>query len=391
MPVTVLSTPRIDGAVGAGAEGVEGTGSLGTLGAFTFGRAGGGGTGGFGTTGTGTGSGGGGGSLGTVGSPELVAVPDQTAKSAVTASVSPTAFVFHRRCPDRIWCDNRFRARRGSLEIATVTQTARTDYYEVLGVPRTADEEAIKHAFRALARELHPDVSTDPDAEEKFREASEAYGVLSKPATKLMYDRFGFRGRGNGWFGPPGRGSSGTFPEDLLERVFHPGRRRRGEAVAEIQLDSYEAERGLTRTVEFTARETCAACGGDGGAPGALRSTCPACGGSGRRTERSNLDEARLLQIETCAHCSGRGQLVSDPCGRCEGSGRTQVARKSSSGFLPACRTATGSSWTAAPGAAFFAVVRIRRFRHDSLLIRGAALLGFAAAAAFLVYLLFFA
>jgi DnaJ domain/DnaJ central domain len=368
---------------------VEGTVGLGTLGAGTFGRAGGGGTG---SLGTGTGTGGGGGSLGTVGSPELAAAPDQQAKNAVQASVSPTAFVLHRRCPDRIWCDNRFRARRVSLEIATLMQTARTDYYEVLGLPRTADEEAIKRAFRALARELHPDVSTNPDAEEKFREASEAYGVLSKPATRLLYDRFGFRGRGNGWFGPPGRGSSGTFPEDLLEWVFHPGRHRRGEAVAEVQLDPYEAERGLTRTVEFTARETCTACGGDGGAPGALRSICPACGGSGRRTERSNLDEARLLQIETCAHCSGKGQLVSEPCERCKGSGRIQVARKAElkipAGVQDGERLELDGG---TPGAAFLAVVRIRRFRHDSLLIRGAALLGFAAAAAFLVYLLFFA
>jgi len=271
-------------------------------------------------------------------------------------------------------------------------QTARTDYYEVLGVPRTADEEAIKRAFRALARELHPDVSTVPDAEEKFREASEAYGVLSKPATKLLYDHFGFRGRGNGWFGPPGRGPAGSFSEDLLERFFHPGRHRRGEAVAEVQLDPYEAERGLTRTVEFTARETCAACGGDGGAPGAVRSTCPACGGSGRRTETSNLDEARLLQIETCAHCSGRGRLVSEPCGRCKGSGWIQVARRAElkipAGVQDGERLELDGG---APGADFFAVVRIRRFRHDSLLIRGAALLGFAAAAAFLVYLLFFA
>jgi len=271
-------------------------------------------------------------------------------------------------------------------------QTARTDYYEVLGVPRTADEDAIKRAFRARARELHPDVSTDPDAEEKFREASEAYGVLSKPATKLLYDHFGFRGRGNGWFGSPGRGSSGTFPEDLLGRFFHPGRRRRGEAVAEVQLDPYEAEHGLTRKIEFAVRETCTACGGDGGAPGALRSTCPACGGSGRRTETSNLDEARLLQIEPCAHCSGRGRLVSEPCGRCKGSGWIQVVRrvelKIPAGVQDGERLELDGG---APDADFFAVVRIRRFRHDSPLIRGAALLGFAAAAAFLVYLLFVA
>ncbi len=123
-----------------------------------------------------------------------------------------------------------------------------------------------------------------------------------------------------------------------------------------------------------------------------MRSTCPACGGSGRRTETSNLDEARLLQIETCAHCSGRGRLVSEPCGRCKGSGWIQVARRAElkipAGVQDGERLELDGG---APGAALFAVVRIRRFRHDSLLIRGAALLGFAAAAAFLVYLLFFA
>jgi molecular chaperone DnaJ len=271
-------------------------------------------------------------------------------------------------------------------------QTARTDYYEILGVPRTADDETIKRAFRAIARELHPDVSADPAAEEKFREASEAYAVLSKPATKLLYDRFGFRGRGNGWFGPPGRGTSGVFPEDLLERVFHPHRHRRGEAVAEVELDPYDAERGTRRTVDFTARVQCPDCGGDGAAPGALRSTCPVCGGTGRRKEETTLDEARLLQIETCPRCSGRGQLASEPCRRCEGAGRIQVERsvelKIPAGVEDGERLELGGG---APDAALFAVVRIRRFRHDSLLVRTAALLGLAVAAGFLVYLLFFA
>jgi molecular chaperone DnaJ len=268
-------------------------------------------------------------------------------------------------------------------------QTAKTDYYEVLGVERTADDETIKRAFRAVARELHPDVSKDPDAERKFRDASEAYAVLSKPAAKLLYDRFGFRGRGNGWFGPPGRGSSGTFSEDLLERVFHPGRRRRGEAVAEVELDPYEAARGGTRTVEFEAPKTCPACAGDGAAPGALRTRCPACGGSGRRKQESTLEEARLLQIETCPHCRGRGQLVSEPCNGCGGSGRVRVERAAEleipAGVEDGARLELGGG---EPGAALYAVVRIRRFRHDSGLVRGAALLGLAAAVAFLVVLL---
>jgi molecular chaperone DnaJ len=267
-------------------------------------------------------------------------------------------------------------------------QTAKTDYYEVLGVPRTADEETIKRAFRALARELHPDVSVDPDAEEKFREASEAYGVLSKPATKLLYDRFGFRGRGNGWFGPPGRGV-GSFPEDLLDRVFHAGRRRRGQAVAEVEVDPYEAERGATRTVEYTASEACPACNGDGAAAGALRTTCPACRGTGRLTERSNLDEAQLLQIETCPHCSGRGELVSEACRRCEGRGRLSVERKAELKIPTGTEDGERLELNAGQGGeALFAVVRVRRFRHDSALVRAAALLALAVAIGFLVLLL---
>lgn len=381
VPVTVWTAPRT---LGVGTDGTVGVGTLGVFG--TLGGGGGGGTGSFGTVGTvivGTVTV----TVGRVGTPELNAVPDHAPRKPAHASAIQPTF-FHSRCPDRICCDNRSGPEKVSLTSARRMQTAKTDYYEVLGVAPSADDEEIKRAFRSLARELHPDVSTDPDAEEKFREASEAYGVLSKPATRLLYDRFGFRGRGNGWFGPPGRGASGHFPEDLLDRVFHAGRRRREEAVAEIQLDPYEAERGVTRTVDYVTSETCDACGGDGAAPGALRATCPACDGTGRRTERANLEEARLLQIETCPHCRGRGELLSEMCPRCYGAGDLEVERRTEVKVRAGVENGERVELEGgSPDRVPYAVVTIRRFRHDSALVRGLALVGFLAAAAFFVLL----
>ena len=131
---------------------------------------------------------------------------------------------------------------------ATVTR----DYYEILGVERDADGETIKRAFRARARALHPDVSDDPDAAEKFGELSEAYGVLSKPPSRLLYDRFGYRGRGNGWFVPHGARAAGAFV------------RRQKPPVGEVLVDELEAQRGVRRKVRWERRERCPECDGAG-------------------------------------------------------------------------------------------------------------------------------
>src|SRR5690349_65034 len=130
------------------------------------------------------------------------------------------------------------------------------DYYEVLGVDRVADDETIKRAFRTRARALHPDVSDDPAAATKFRELSEAYAVLSKHSTRLLYDRFGYRGRGNGWFSPGGARAAGDFL------------RGRSPAIAEVLVDEYEAHRGVKRQIHWSQPEPCDACEGEGTAPG---------------------------------------------------------------------------------------------------------------------------
>lgn len=148
----------------------------------------------------------------------------------------------------------------------------------MLGVPRTADDESIRKAYRALARELHPDVSDEPYAEERFSELTAAYGVLSKPSARFLYDRFGYRGRGGG-LGP----------------------RRDSRVVAEVELDPLEADRGTRREVRLAAEEECDLCRGTGAVPGTKSRACDTCGGKGRMRISAGLSVGRWLQVEICA------------------------------------------------------------------------------------------
>src|SRR6266550_1882648 len=165
--------------------------------------------------------------------------------------------------------------------------TTDRDYYELLGVGRDASETEIKRAFRRLARELHPDVSEAPDADERFREVVEAYEVLSKSETRELYDRYGHAGLRSGGF-EPGHFDFGSlsdlfsafFGEDLLGG--RASRSRGADLVAEVEIDLVEAATGVTREVPFQVAVTCAHCGGDGAEPGTKVTTCPTCGGAGR-------------------------------------------------------------------------------------------------------------
>lgn len=192
-------------------------------------------------------------------------------------------------------------------------QSAQPDYYEVLGVPPDADVDAIRRAFRASARKLHPDVSGAPDAPERFREVAEAYSVLSRPTSRLLYDRFGYRGRGHGGFAPSAR---------ARRRAEAEARDAAGLA-AEVQVSFSEAQRGTTSTARLAGSAPCRACGGRGEDEGELE-RCLTCEGTGRVRRSSRAEFGRLLQLEECRRCRGRGGL-GVPCDACDGSGRREL------------------------------------------------------------------
>ncbi len=206
--------------------------------------------------------------------------------------------------------------------------TTERDYYELLGVPRTADDKEIKRAFRQKARELHPDVSEAQDAETQFREVVEAYEVLSKPETRDLYDRFGHAGlRGGGYRPTPfDVGSlsdlfSAFFGDDLFG-VGRPRRQRGADIGAEVEIDLVEAARGTTRDVRYAVAVGCATCGGTGLAPGTQPTTCPTCSGAGRLSHVQDSPFGQFIRSQTCSTCSGTGHIVEHPCESCRGAGR---------------------------------------------------------------------
>ncbi|MEZ5101243.1 MAG: molecular chaperone DnaJ [Thermoleophilia bacterium] len=212
------------------------------------------------------------------------------------------------------------------------------DYYEILGVTRTASEQELKKAFRQLARELHPDVSDDPQAEEKFREVAEAYEVLSKQETRDLYDRFGHGGLRRGGYAPPGDFGdlsdllSSFFGGDLFGDVFGGGgrraRRRGADVAVRVEIDLAEAATGATREVVFGATTVCTTCNGSCAAPGSTPAVCDTCGGAGRvQTGQSSL-LGQLVQTRPCPRCHGGGRIVTDPCEDCDGNGVVTEERR---------------------------------------------------------------
>jgi molecular chaperone DnaJ len=217
---------------------------------------------------------------------------------------------------------------------------AKRDYYEVLSVARDASGQEIKSAYRRLAVQYHPDRNPgDPGAEEKFKEAAEAYAVLSDSDKRSRYDRFGHQGVG-GAAGSPFSGGfdPNTFGDfaDVLSEMFGfgggmgGGRRRRGRAPTrgadlryDLTLGFEEAAFGNAETLRIPRLETCDECGGSGSAGGAAPETCSACGGRGQIGYRQGF----LTVARTCPRCEGEGAVVADPCSACRGAGRREVER----------------------------------------------------------------
>jgi molecular chaperone DnaJ len=213
--------------------------------------------------------------------------------------------------------------------------TTERDYYELLGVSRTAGDQEIKKAFRRLARELHPDVSEHPEAEVRFREVSEAYEALSNPETRQLYDRFGHAGLRSGGFQPThfDLGNLGDiFSAFFGDDIFGGGRARRpsrgADVAAEVEVELVDAARGITVQVPVEVAATCTTCKGDGAAPGSPISACARCGGSGHVQQVTRSIFGELLRQSTCPECAGSGRKVEQLCPACHGAGRVAEERK---------------------------------------------------------------
>ena len=215
------------------------------------------------------------------------------------------------------------------------------DYYEILSIEKTADGEEIKRSYRRLAMKYHPDRNpNDPEAEAKFKEAAEAYEVLSDPARKQRYDQFGHEGlRGQG-------AAAHDFSRMHVQDIFSmfndifsggggfggsPGGRQRGVArgydlETEVSISFEEVFKGTEREVEFTRMDVCETCTGSGAKPGSKPVTCPTCQGQGKVQQQGLGGMFRMVTV--CPHCGGRGQIVKDLCENCRGKGRVPRKRK---------------------------------------------------------------
>lgn len=210
------------------------------------------------------------------------------------------------------------------------------DYYEVLGVGRDADDQQLKSAYRKMALKYHPDRNPNsPEAEEKFKEAAEAYSVLSDPQKRAAYDRYGHQGVAAG--GPPGFDPNAfTDFNDILGDLFGfgdlfgggGGRRRsraqRGEDLRyDLEIDFDDAVKGLTAEIQVPRLEMCGTCSGKGAEPGGLV-TCPTCKGRGEVIYQQSFLSIR----RTCGQCNGAGEMIRRPCPQCKGDGYRRIERK---------------------------------------------------------------
>lgn len=214
------------------------------------------------------------------------------------------------------------------------------DYYEILGVSRNATKDEIKQAFRKLARQYHPDVSQEPDAEEKFKELNEAYGILSDDQKRAAYDRFGHAGvRGAGAAGPDINVDFSDLA-DIFGDLFgfgsaqRSGRRtrnapRRGSDLQQvIDITFEESIFGVDKEISITRDEPCTACGGSGAEPGTQPSRCMQCGGSGEVRQVRQTLLGSMVQVTTCPICGGVGEVITTPCHTCNGRGVQRQTRR---------------------------------------------------------------
>lgn len=208
---------------------------------------------------------------------------------------------------------------------------AKKDYYEILGVSKTADEREIKKAYKRLAMKYHPDRNQEQDAETKFKEVKEAYEVLTDDQKRAAYDQYGHAAFEQGGMGGGGFGGGADFSDifgDVFGDIFGGGRRQRASRGSDLrynmELTLEEAVRGVTKEIRIPTLEECDVCHGSGAKPGSSPVTCPTCHGQGQVQMRQGFFTVQ----QACPHCHGRGQIIKDPCNKCHGHGRVENPRR---------------------------------------------------------------
>jgi molecular chaperone DnaJ len=217
--------------------------------------------------------------------------------------------------------------------------TSKRDYYEVLGVARSASEEEIKKAFRRLAKQYHPDANKEQGAEARFIEINEAYEILSDPQKRAAYDRYGHAAVGNGTgagFGDFGDLGSFSSINDLFETFFagatgtqrRSGTQRGADIRYDLTITFEEAIFGCQKEIELPRWETCSNCRGSGAQPGTSTTRCSACQGTGeiRRVQQSIFGQ--FVNVTMCERCRGEGRVITTPCEKCRGQGRVRNNRR---------------------------------------------------------------
>lgn len=221
---------------------------------------------------------------------------------------------------------------------------SKRDYYEVLDVGKDADDNAIKKAYRVLAKKYHPDMNPgDAEAEKKFKEASEAYAVLSDPEKRRQYDQFGhaaFEGGAGGAGGFGGFDFSGADFSDIFGDIFGDlfgGSRRGGRSNGpmrganirkSIRITFDEAISGCEKELELILKDSCTTCNGTGAKPGTSPETCPKCGGKGQVVYASQSFFGTVQNVQTCPNCGGSGKVIKEKCPSCSGTGYTSSRKK---------------------------------------------------------------
>ena len=229
----------------------------------------------------------------------------------------------------------------GNIKFLGWCNVSKRDYYEVLGVTKSASDDEIKKAFRKMARKYHPDVNREkPEAEAKFKEVNEAYEILSNPERKGQYDQMGhsaFDGSGGGFGGFSGGGGSGGGFNDIFDMFFggqggfggrQPGPEKGSDLRYDMEIAFEQAAFGVETEIQIPRTDDCAKCEGTGAAPGTHAETCGQCKGTGQVQVAQNTPFGRMINTRTCDRCHGEGKIVQTPCKECHGKGKTRVKRK---------------------------------------------------------------